>query len=119
MGFFSFLKKKEASPAKGGIEPLKLDLNLPPIENIKPSSSAPLTPELGSPFPNIAPSPSFEQPSAFRDQESYKSDIAAKDLSRSIELLSSKLDTIKVMLDNLNHRLDKMESSQKKETIRW
>jgi len=116
MGFFSFLSKKPAE--EKGIEPLKLDLNLPPIENIKPSPYAPPTPEVGSQPFNFSSPPSFEQPSAFKDSESFRSDAAAKDLAKSMELLSSKLDTIKLMLENLNHRLDKLES-QKKETIRW
>jgi len=112
MGFFSFLKKKKPEKLSGGVEPLKLDINFPPAEPIRPSPSAPETPEV--PSFNLPPTPSLEQPSSFREAESYKGEMA-----RSIELLSAKLDNIKLMLENLNHRLDKMESQQKKETIRW
>lgn len=114
MGFFSFLQKKRRAPSFGGgsVEPLKLDLNLPPIESSKPFS----TPD---PEPFSMPStPSFEPPQSFKESDTFKSDLATKDISRSIELLSSKLDTIKVMIENLNHRLDKIEG-QKKETVRW
>ena len=115
MAFFSFLKKRKApSFGGGGAEPLKLDLNLPPIEPSKPFSTMP-EPE---PSFNIPSTPSLDQPSAFRESETYRGDLATKDMSRSIELLSSKLDTIKAMLENLNHRFDKLEG-QKKETIRW
>jgi hypothetical protein len=115
MGFFSFLKRKKGAGG-GTIPPLKLDLNLPPLESAKPSPPAPEIHEL-SYMPPVEPSP-FGQPSALKEAESYRGELASKDLSRSIELLSSKLDTIKAMLENLNHRLDKLES-QKKETIRW
>jgi hypothetical protein len=117
MGFFSFLKEKRQPSFKGGgIEPLKLDINLPPIHSI-PSSAIPETPEV--PSFNLPPQPTFDAPSSFRDADSYKAETGAKDLSRSVELISSKLDTIKAMLENLNHRLDKLEGTQKKETIKW
>jgi len=115
MGFFSFLKKKKAE--EKGIEPLKLDINMPPVTEVKPHPSAPATPEMS--FPSYAPTPSFEQPSAFKEAEAYRGEIATKDLAKSIELLSAKLDNIKLMIENLNHRLDKLEAQQKKEAIRW
>ena len=117
MAFFSFLKMKKEPKSGIGIEPLKLDVNFPPVEPMKMGLSVPETPEV--PSFNLPSTPSFEQPSAFREAESYKGELASKDLSRSMELLSSKLDTIKAMLENLNHRLDKIENAQKKETIKW
>ncbi len=114
MRFFSFLKKKNEPKLGIGIEPLRLDVNLPPVES---KFSVPETPEV--PSFNLPSAPSFEQPSAFRESDSYKGELASKDISRSMELLSSKLDTIKAMLENINHRLDKMENAQKKETIKW
>ena len=116
MAFFSFLvKKKKEAPS--GVEPLKLDINLPLIESVRPSAAAPPTPEV--PSFSLPPTPSFEQPGAFREAEAYRGEVAAKDFSRSIDLLSAKLDNIRLMLENLNHRLDKMEAQQKKEAIRW
>ena len=108
MGFFSFLKKKE-EPAIPGIEPLKLDLSHPPFETIRPSPSAPITPEVPSFEPHFnmpEPSPSFPQ----------------REASRDIELLSSKLDTIKAMLENIGHRLERLEQQQQqqqKDRARW
>jgi hypothetical protein len=124
MGFFSFLKKKPAEK-KSGIEPLNLNVNLPPIESVRPSPSASLTPEVpSSGIPPLEPMPSFgqpqaERPEAFREAESFRGEASSKDLSRSLELLSAKLDNIKLMIEGLNHRLDRLEAEKKKETIRW
>jgi len=129
MGFFSFLKKK-AGAEEGipkGIEPLKLDINLPPVEPVAPHPRAPETPEVppyespsfGSGHSAYGFSQSAEQPSSFREAEAHKSEMAEKDVSRSLDLLSAKLDAIKLMIENLGHRIDKMEAEKKKETIRW
>lgn len=111
MGFFSFLKRKE-EPAIPGIEPLKLDLSHPPFETIRPSPSAPITPEVPSFEPHFnMPEPS---PSSFMQQKESS--------SRDIELLSSKLDTIKAMLENIGHRLERLEQQQQqqqKDRARW
>lgn len=104
MGFFSFLKKKEEHPF--GMEPLKLDLK-PPVETVRPSPMAPHTPEVPS-FETFKPFPE-PMPIGGPPRE-----------SRDIELLSAKLDTIKVMLENLSHRLERIEQQQQqKERARW
>jgi len=111
MGFFSFLKKKNESMFPE-IEPLKLDLGKHPMETVRPSPAAPLTPEVPSFEPSFnLPSP----PPLFKE--------GPREMSRDIELLSSKLDTIKAMLENLGHRLERLEQQQqakeKTERLRW
>lgn len=136
MSFFSFGKKKYSPKSdKGslGIKPLKFDTNLPPIESIKPHPDAPETPEFNpsaEPFPHFdEPSQSprplhqlnhpMEKPSAFQQSQNYQEEISTKDISKNIELISAKLDAIKAMIENLNHRMDKIENKDKKETLRW
>ncbi len=132
MGIFSFLKKKKKPEEKKGKGAMNLDVNLPPIEPVKPHPSAPETPETApehpypgqgrqpEPSPYTPPSfPSPEQPQAFKEAESYRAEVANKDLAKSLDLLSAKLDAIKVMIENLNHRIDKLEQKEKRETVRW
>lgn len=120
MGFFSFLKKKKEPPYEKGAEPLKLDINLPPVEPVRPHPFAPETPEV-TPQQEIPPlsMPREERPEAFREADSYRGELATRDLSKSLDLLSAKLDSIRLMIENLNHRLDKIETEKKKEAIKW
>jgi hypothetical protein len=103
MGFFSFLKKKHEAPTK--MEPLKLEMGDKPVT---PSPIAPHTPEV----PSFEPEPfrPMHEPTAFKEATA-----GAKD--RDIELLSAKIDTLKAMLENISHRLDRMEQQQKEK--RW
>ena len=112
MGFFSFLKKKKEEPSVLGMEPLKLDWGKPPVETVRPSPYAPVTPEV----------PSFELPKPFPEPTAFREVGAPKEFSRDIDLLSSKLDTIKAMLENLSHRLERLEQQQQqqaKDRLRW
>jgi len=106
MAFFSFLKKKNAE-ALPKLEPLKLDFG---AQTIRPSPTAPITPEV----------PSFEMPKPFSEPTAFREQSASREMSRDIDLLSSKLDTIKAMLENLSHRLEKIEQQQQaKDKLRW
>ena len=110
MGFFSFLNRKNQEPPIPGMEPLKFDLGKSPVETIRPSPYAPHTPEV----------PSFEMPKPFPEPTAFREAGASREFSRDVELLSSKLDTIKAMLENLSHRLERIEQQQQaKDKARW
>ena len=116
MGIFSFLrgKKKEEGLALTPPSLEKLELGLPGIEKREApgAAAAPALPSLPA-LPSVpsAPEPGFKEFAA-----------PPRDISKDIELVSAKLDAIKSMIENLSHRLERLEAAQKqkeRETIRW
>lgn len=137
MSFLSFFKRKKqdefAFPTNPFTDPLqkvdtsKQDFSQPTQTFPSQSSFSPSTytqPSLSPPSfepPSFSPpSQSAFQPSSFSNMQTYAGE---KDLRKDIELLSSKLDTIKALLDAINQRLTTLERSvqekEKKETLRW
>ncbi len=115
MGILSFLRRKKKDEALALPAPSleKLELGLPGIE--KREAEAPALPTLPS-LPALPSLPSAAEPS-------FKEFAASpRDISKDIELISAKLDAIKSMIENLSHRLERLEAAQKqkeRETIRW
>lgn len=111
MGFFSFLKKKE-KPIIPKFEPLNIDLEKPPLD-LKSSTLPPSTPEFS---PEITKFDQLKIPETTRlsFQEPPQKEITPRD----IELIFAKLETIKVMIENLSHRIERIEQQQK-ERIKW
>jgi len=102
MGILSFLRKRKKEEFLPAPTLEKLELGIPEIEKKEPTQ-LPSLPSLPPPITE----PSFKEFTA-----------PQKDISKDIELISAKLDTIKSMIENLSHRIEKLEQ-QKKETIRW
>ncbi len=96
---FGFGKKKDEFSFDGGGE-----------HKENPFFSDPSHPAPSS-FPEPAANPFA--PSAFEAKSQFESSVGQKD----IDLLSSKLDTIKAMLENVIQRLDRIEK-EKAEPVR-
>jgi hypothetical protein len=104
MGIFSmfkiFGKKQEAKFEMPSFE--KTELGLPKSEEMKMPEIPKFEPEIAP-----APAPSFEAPS-YREIPAPQPQ-APKDVSKDLELISAKLDTLRAMIEGLSHRLETME----------
>ena len=138
MSIFSFFKRKKeedfsfptnpiAAPFQKGDESQRQDFSSPlePSFGQQPSQPSFSQPSFSQPSfsqPAFDQQPSFtpQQPSSFSQMQGLGND---RDIRRDIELLSSKLDTIKALLDAMNQRLANLERNNqekdKKETVRW
>lgn len=103
MGVFSILKKMFGKKNM----PEEKKLELPTLEKTELGLPEAPRPEPEIPKFEPAPTPSFEPPS-YREI-SPPAPQPPKDVSREIELISAKLDTLKVMIDSLGHRLEALE----------
>ncbi len=106
-----FWKRKEVDFEK--------DLGIGLSETALQSKDLGLEPETGLPRePSYEPTPSLT-PSAFKEQAAQQAGPSSKD----IELISSKLDTIKAMLENMNNRLAAIEREyhreEQKKQVGW
>ena len=139
MGFFDFLKGKKGNKfevKKPLTEPLG---TLPPLDTSLPGDS--FQPDLGVPkTSSIEPGqnvfserearlrmPEFSEPQQqFKGSPSYTSTSYTQtsppvSLEKDIQIISSKLDYLKAMLENLNHRLEALERIAKgeEEEVKW
>jgi len=59
--------------------------------------------------------------SSFQAQNPYQSSASSVTLEKDIQIISSKLDYLKAMLENLNHRLESLERIAKgeEEEVKW
>lgn len=106
MGIFSifkmFGKKQEAKFEMPSFE--KTELGLPKPEEMKMPEIPKFEPE---PAPAPAPAHSFDAQS-YREIPAPQPQLP-KDVSKDLEVISAKLDTLRAMIESLNHRLESME----------
>jgi len=98
--FKIFGKKPEAKLEMPSFE--KTELGLPKSEEIK----MPEIPKF-EPAPASAPASSFEVPT-YREIPAPQPQVP-KDVSKDLELISAKLDTLRAMIEGLSQRLEAME----------
>ena len=67
--------------------------------------------QTSSPGPQFEPvqEGSASEPSSFNELHKKPMQAPSEDLSQKIEVISSKVDTIKAILDNLSHKIEKIE----------
>lgn len=116
MGILSFLRRKKKEEALALPAPSfeKLELGLPGIEKREVSETTAL--------PALSSLPTLPTPPSVPEQSFREFAAPQRDITKDIELISAKLDAIKSMIENLSHRLERLESAQKqkeRETIRW
>ena len=119
---FSFPTNPIAAPFQKGDESQRQDFSSPlePSFGQQPSQPSFSQPSFSQPAFDQQPSFTPQQPSSFSQMQGFGND---RDIRKGLELLSSKLDTIKALLDAMNQRLANLERNNqekdKKETVRW
>ena len=117
---FGFGKNKEIpSPENDNFGEMNFRNDFPPKDNFNDQTGLG---QIGNQpdnlgLPSSSPGPQFEQipdtppsqPSSFNELNKTKSDSDLNTLSKNIEVISSKVDTLKAILDNLSYKIEKIE----------
>ena len=123
---FGFGKNKEIpSPENDNFGEMNFRNDSPPMDNLNdqtglgniggqpdnlglPNTRFPQTPGNSPHFEQIPDTPP-SQPSSFNELNKTKSDSDLNTLSKNIEIISSKVDTLKAILDSLSQKIEKIE----------